>query len=323
MRSAGMTGMVSEAKTKADNATQQRHLTNLANATTREDALAAGVPVSLIDAKFRAPIAVGNTLVDASTMKPVYKGQNKPITVGNTLVDSDTFQPVFTAPEKVNKSKDLLIPDENGNLVPNTALINVQSQIKAAGRPPAQERQAQIIQTEQGPMQFIGGKAVPIMGPGGVPVRGASAAEKPLTEGQAKAVAFGSRMQNADQILNDLAKSGTNAVVPGGKTAAMNLLLSKNQQMAVQAQRDFVNAILRRESGAVISDQEFDNASKQYFPQVGDSPEVRAQKAQNRQIAIAGIQADIPQANKGMPSQIIQNSRQGQSGNIVDFGSLK
>jgi hypothetical protein len=131
---------------------------------------------------------------------------------------------------------------------------------------------------------------------------------KPLTEGQSKAVAFGTRMQNSDKILNDLGLSGTNAIIPGANNVAMNPFLSNNQQKAVQAQRDFVNATLRRESGAVISDQEFDNAAKQYFPQIGDSKEVIAQKAQNRKIAIGGIQADIPQSSRNLPNQIIQNS---------------
>jgi hypothetical protein len=82
--------------------------------------------------------ALGGDLEMAKTMAELPSfGKKKPIVVGNTLVDPDTFQPVYTAPEKVNKAKDLLIPDSNGNLVPNTALINVQSQIRASGRTPA------------------------------------------------------------------------------------------------------------------------------------------------------------------------------------------
>jgi len=34
-----------------------------------------------------------------------------------------------------------------------------------------------------------------------------------------------------------------------------------------QAKKNFVNAVLRLESGAVISPSEFTNADKQYFPQ--------------------------------------------------------
>ncbi|MGB0855392.1 MAG: hypothetical protein ACPGSI_18995, partial [Pikeienuella sp.] len=47
--------------------------------------------------------------------------------------------------------------------------------------------------------------------------------------------------------------------------------------------------ILRRESGAVISDEEFENANVQYFPVPGDSPEVIAQKRRNRENAIEGL----------------------------------
>jgi hypothetical protein len=59
--------------------------------------------------------------------------------------------------------------------------------------------------------------------------------------------------------------------------------------MVEQAQRNFVNAVLRQESGAVISPSEFENAQKQYFPQPGDSAKVRDQKRQNRQSAIEGF----------------------------------
>ena len=68
-----------------------------------------------------------------------------------------------------------------------------------------------------------------------------------------------------------------------------NFLVDPNFQKFDQAQRDFINAQLRRESGAVISDAEFDNAEKQYFPQPGDRPEVIEQKNRNRQNAITGL----------------------------------
>jgi hypothetical protein len=64
---------------------------------------------------------------------------------------------------------------------------------------------------------------------------------------------------------------------------------SPDRQKAVQAQRNFINSILRRESGAVISDPEFSNARQQYFPQPGDSPEVIKQKRENRASAIRGL----------------------------------
>lgn len=49
-----------------------------------------------------------------------------------------------------------------------------------------------------------------------------------------------------------------------------------------QAERNFVNAVLRKESGAVISPEEFESARIQYFAQPGDRPEVILQKQRNR-----------------------------------------
>jgi hypothetical protein len=61
------------------------------------------------------------------------------------------------------------------------------------------------------------------------------------------------------------------------------LFKSDEYKQIEQAQRDFVNAVLREESGAAISESEFENAIKQYFPQPGDTAEVVKQKQINRQ----------------------------------------
>jgi hypothetical protein len=111
---------------------------------------------------------------------------------------------------------------------------------------------------------------------------------------QGNAAGFADRMASANAIISDpkieaamldLVKKGA-----AGIPVAGNFLVGPEFQQAEQAKRDFVNAILRRESGAVISPSEFENANQQYFPQPGDSPEVIAQKAANRQIAIEGVQ---------------------------------
>lgn len=129
-----------------------------------------------------------------------------------------------------------------------------------------------------------------------------SIANPKLTEAQGKANLYQSRAGEADKIINDLegkysplavnAKQGAGNLwlVGGGAEAIANKLLPENEQKAEQAQRNFINAILRQESGAVISDQEFDNAKKQYFPQPGDSQGVIDQKRKNRQTAIQGLQ---------------------------------
>lgn len=134
---------------------------------------------------------------------------------------------------------------------------------------------------------------------GYLPKQGAS---KPLTEGQAKAALFGSRMQAAEDILTALADKGVTTSIPGSRTgygvgAAVNALQPGERQQLDQAKRDFINAVLRRESGAVISPQEFDNAELQYFPQAGETPAQKAQKKANRELATRGILAEVPDSD--------------------------
>ena len=132
-------------------------------------------------------------------------------------------------------------------------------------------------------------------------VRAGAGANKPLNDVQSKALQFGTRMQAAGSVLDGLASKGVDQ--PGlikraadavGIGGAANWTQSGEQQQVEQAQRDFINAVLRRESGAAIADSEFSNARQQYFPQVGDSPEVIAQKRKNREIATAGVLAEVP-----------------------------
>lgn len=82
---------------------------------------------------------------------------------------------------------------------------------------------------------------------------------------------------------------------------AANKLVSDDFQSAKQAQLDFLNAILRKESGAAISTGEYTNYAKQYFPQPGDSKAVVAQKAANREAALQGVQRSAGPSYKPVP----------------------
>jgi hypothetical protein len=149
------------------------------------------------------------------------------------------------------------------------------------------------------------GAAPQIMaGPDGKPLVKPGEAEKALTEGQAKAVAFASRMESADKVMSELSSKGVNKSIPGGMGnnmigSAITAMAPADQQKLMQAKRNFVNAILRRESGAVISPEEFANADRQYFPQPGEGPEVIQQKARERRVAIDGMRADVPKTKQG------------------------
>lgn len=122
-----------------------------------------------------------------------------------------------------------------------------------------------------------------------------------LTDTQAKALQFGSRMQEANEIFDALEKDGKLFSTPGANNpitgGIVNQLNTPAGQQLDQAKRNFVNAVLRRESGAAIAPSEFDSADKQYFPQPGDSDEVVKQKRGNRELSMRGILAEVPDAD--------------------------
>ena len=146
---------------------------------------------------------------------------------------------------------------------------------------------------------------------------GPAADGKPLTDSQSKALLFGSRMRDADKILTQLASEGTTTSVPGSKAPLIGGLItalsSENKQMLEQAKLDFMTAVLRRESGAAISTGEFESANRQYFPQIGDSEKVIAQKAANRKLALKGVLMEVPaqQRNSLLPDEKPSGIRSG------------
>jgi hypothetical protein len=119
------------------------------------------------------------------------------------------------------------------------------------------------------------------------------------TKEQSDAYTYSTRMESADKILNNLegqydpliisAKvSPITSNIPGAQNA-INYKMSANDQKAEQAQRNFLTAVLRRESGAAISPSEFEMGNIQYFQQPNDKPENIKQKAANRREAIEGL----------------------------------
>jgi hypothetical protein len=141
----------------------------------------------------------------------------------------------------------------------------------------------------------------------GTPLRGKGTA---MTESQSNATAYGMRMKEANAILEDLSKKG---VLKGAVIEATPLIggtlgqvlpsalggTSAAQQQVNQAKSNFITAVLRKESGAVISDSEFDREDKKYFPQINDSPAVIKQKENARKLAIKAIEV---QAGPGAKS---------------------
>jgi hypothetical protein len=161
-----------------------------------------------------------------------------------------------------------------------------------------------------------------------------------LTESQGNATAFGMRMKESNQLLNNLEKQGVKdtgivrSTVGGivgmtpfvgekmqqGVQSSMNVLPgalggpSPQQQETDAARKNFVTAVLRKESGAAISPSEFYTESQKYFPQPGDSDSVVKQKQHARETAIKAMEV---QAGPGK-RQIEQMG----AGKVINFNDL-
>ena len=141
-----------------------------------------------------------------------------------------------------------------------------------------------------------GGPAVPIMGPGGIQLKGVSGG-KP-TEGETNAAGFAQRMELAQSIFDKLpagsqpgAGTRTLEAVPFiGGAMARQFAQDANTQMYDQAAQDWIRAKLRKESGAAIGVDEARQEYATYFPVVGDTAEKIAQKAEARRVVTLGMQ---------------------------------
>ena len=121
--------------------------------------------------------------------------------------------------------------------------------------------------------------------------------EKPkkFTESESTSAGYANRMTEAEARMASVTESGFDpanikdnaaAGLPGG-----NFLVSDGFQLWRQAQEDWVRAKLRKESGAVIGEDEMAREITTYFPQPGDSAEVVAQKAASRKTALNSMVA--------------------------------
>lgn len=149
---------------------------------------------------------------------------------------------------------------------------------------------------------------------------------KPLNENQANATAYGLRMKEANSILEDLSKKGVLKGAVIERTPLIGSALGQSlpsvlggtssaQQQVNQAKSNFITAVLRKESGAVISDSEFEREDQKYFPQINDNQDVIKQKEKARKLAIQAIEV---QAGPGAKNIREYNPRAGAAGAGVD-----
>lgn len=119
--------------------------------------------------------------------------------------------------------------------------------------------------------------------------------KKPPTADQANSSMFAVRAKDAANLAKQIEDSGYKPSEYSASFRSMEIpfvgqpFANDADRSYDQARRDFVSSVLRKESGAAISDKEYNNEAKKYFPQPGDGPQQVAQKAAARERAIAGL----------------------------------
>lgn len=112
------------------------------------------------------------------------------------------------------------------------------------------------------------------------------------TEAQSNAKIYSERLAYNEKVLEELGKKydpTSLARLPqeapfGLGDGVLRVARSDAANQYIDAKKNWIAAVLRKESGAAISDSEYSNADKQYFPQVGDGPEAIRQKAEMRKL---------------------------------------
>jgi hypothetical protein len=91
-------------------------------------------------------------------------------------------------------------------------------------------------------------------------------------------------------------------IAPGNSE---NFITSEGYQKGVAAKKEWIAGLLRKESGAAVTPDEFTYYNDIYFPAVGQGGAVALQKAQARDRALAGVKAGMT------PQQIVELGRTG------------
>lgn len=138
-----------------------------------------------------------------------------------------------------------------------------------------------------------------------------TAGQKAATEGAQASALFGKRMESANSILSQI-EADPEVGVTDTTTMLGNALIPDNfrsdgMKKFINAKKDFVTAVLRKESGASIAPSEFKEADAIYFAQPGDSADIIAQKQARRQLVIDQFKQGAGKAWSGGSNTAIAN----------------
>ena len=225
-------------------------------------------------------VGAGEALLDPTTHKPIFTNpkDDKPsdlarlLTEMNALPPSDPRRAIYQQQitKMVTHAPGTQVVSM-GSPVPVTLPDGTQALVQPSNRPGAPP---QIMRLD-----------------GGEPLR-PKKDDKPPTDAQAKAATFLGQMRAATTTLGQVGPDQSNwreqANVAIAGTPA-NVLANEKGQQVRQAQEQWAEAFLRFKTGAASTEQEVRRNVRTFFPQMGDTPAVIAQKQRMREQAEADI----------------------------------
>lgn len=242
----------------------------------------------------RKTVVVDGRLIDATTGQEIYAappGSAKPVTVGGRLVNPETGAVVYEPP-----------PDEKDALDIEKKRLDIEAAKRAAAQEadPLRRRklEVEIAKTEADIKRIEDDIANPSGGisidkDGNVQIGGKGGPK--LTESQSKDVNYYNRASQVapllameDEVLTNL---GSN--IAGNLGVAGNYFKSTEYQRAEQLGREFLSTILRKDTGAAVTQTEFDIYGKMYLPQPGDDAATVQRKRDARARAVEGLRMGL------------------------------
>jgi hypothetical protein len=225
-----------------------------------------------------------------------------PIEVGGRLLDPETFKPVYEPPKEPDKP--MVLGDGSRVYDPNTGKIIVDQSPQSRPQP------AEIAEYEYAKEQGFPGSFMDYQASkkgNGTSLRvnpetgavefqqGGSGNIKPLTESQSKDTVFATRAEGALGVFEPISDALTEIMgaTVGQLPVVGNMIKSEKYQQAEQAGNEFLQAMLRKDTGAAITPGEQALYGKTYLPQPGDETDTLKQKSKSRRRALAGIKAGM------------------------------
>lgn len=214
---------------------------------------------------------------------PIKVGTNERLVdprTGDVMLDAQPPEPR----ESTNIEQAILRAQAQGDEPTVQRLLGMKKDIAAAGRAPASAPPSEPLVSVIDPVTQ---QTVLMPRSKAAGMTPASNREQTSTGAQKRVFQFFQRAKQAEDDLDalestitDLGPAGQVRLGYGGVGA--NWIQTEEGQRYRQAQRAFTEARLRKDSGAAIPDQEFENDRRTFFAQPGDSKETLEQKRRAR-----------------------------------------